>query len=84
MRDLKQVTVVKSVYSKSQLDHVLKCVDSLRKQVPTPKEILLVLDNDQGLVDFYPARVPGNVKIIARALEMWRKYETRLGEFNAE
>jgi len=64
MRNLKQVTVVVSAYSKSQLDHVLKCVDSLRKQVLMPKEILLVLDNDQGLVDFYSARVPSNVKII--------------------
>lgn len=61
---LKEVSVVLSAYSRDRLDQVLDCISSLRAQSLLPKEIILVLDPDQGLVDFYRFRLPDYVKVV--------------------
>jgi len=61
---LKEVSVVLSAYSRDRSDQVLDCIKSLRAQSLLPKEIILVLDPDQGLVDFYKSRLPDYVKVV--------------------
>ena len=61
---LKEVSVVVSTYSRDRLDQVLDCIKSLKWQSLLPKEIILVLDPDQGLVDFYKFRLPDYVKVV--------------------
>jgi glycosyltransferase involved in cell wall biosynthesis len=61
----KDVSVVVSAYSEERLDYVLGCVSSLRRQSFPPKEIILVLDPDQQLIEAYRDKVPSFVKIIA-------------------
>ena len=58
------VSVIISTYSEDMLNLVLDCVESLKKQTVSPKEIILVLDPVQSLVDFYRARLPPDIKII--------------------
>lgn len=61
---LKNVSVVISTYSKDRLGLVLDCIESSKKQSLLPKEIILVLDPDQSLVDFFKSQLPGDVKIV--------------------
>jgi len=58
------VSVVVSTYTIDRLNDVLECISSLKRQTLRPLEIILVLDNDVGLVDFYRSRVSGDVKIV--------------------
>lgn len=60
---MKEVSVVVSTYTKDRLGCVLDCIDSLKEQSLPPKEIILVLDPDQDLIDFYKSRIPGCIKI---------------------
>lgn len=61
---LKEVSVIVSAYSRDSLDQVLKCIRSLTRQSLLPKEIILVLDPDQKLVDFYKSRLLGYAKVV--------------------
>jgi glycosyltransferase involved in cell wall biosynthesis len=61
---MKEVSVVISTYSRKRLGQVLECLGSLRKQSLLPKEIILVLDPDQQLIEFYKSRLPSFVKIL--------------------
>ena len=61
---LKEVSVVVSTYSKDKLSQVLDCIKSLKCQSLPPKEIILVLDPDKDLVDFYKSCIPDGVKIV--------------------
>ena len=61
---LKEVSVVLSTYSRDRLEQALDCIKSLKAQSLLPKEIILVLDPDQGLVDFYKSRLPDYVKVV--------------------
>jgi len=57
------ISVVVSTYSTERCDYVLRCIDSVKSQTVAPSEIVLALDNDERLIDFYISRVPASVKI---------------------
>jgi len=64
MGSSKEVSVVISTYTAGRINYVLECIRSLQKQTLPPKEIILALDPDEKLVEFYKLNVPDNVKII--------------------
>jgi len=53
-----------STYTKNRLDSVRRCIDSLKNQSLACKEIVLVLDPDEDLVDFYRRRLEDDVKLV--------------------
>jgi GT2 family glycosyltransferase len=58
------MSVVISTYSTDKKDLVLDCINSLRDQSVPPNEILLVLDKNPALIDFYKSVVPKDVIVI--------------------
>jgi glycosyltransferase involved in cell wall biosynthesis len=56
--------VVVCTYTEERLDYVLRCINSLKKQTLQPSEMILVLDKDKALFDFYESRMPSDVKIV--------------------
>jgi len=64
MDRLNSFSVIISAYSIERLYDVLFCIDSLKKQTLLPKEIILVLEPDPYLIDFYKLRAPPEIKII--------------------
>ena len=61
---MKKVSVVVSTYTKDRLGWVLDCIDSLKEQSLPPKEIILVLDPDQDLIEFFKFRIPSSIRIL--------------------
>jgi glycosyltransferase involved in cell wall biosynthesis len=61
---LTRVSVVVCTYSEERLDHVLACIKSLKKQTLQPIKIILALDKDKALLDFYESHMPADVKIV--------------------
>lgn len=61
---LTKVSVVVCTYSEERFDYVVGCIGSLKKQTLQPFEIILVLDKDKALIDFYEGRMPTDVKIV--------------------
>jgi glycosyltransferase involved in cell wall biosynthesis len=61
---MERVSVIVSTYSKSNLNLVLNCLDSLEKQSLKPCETLLVLDPCPDLVEFYRSRLPDRFNIV--------------------
>jgi len=59
---LNNVSIVISTYSKDRLEYLLDCIDSLKKQTLKPAEIILVLDPNSELIEFYRMRLP-DIKI---------------------
>ena len=59
-----RVSVIISTYTPKRLHDVMKCIASLETQTLKPTEVLLVLDPDENLVNFYKSRIPSKVKII--------------------
>jgi glycosyltransferase involved in cell wall biosynthesis len=59
-----QVSVVVSTYTVERADYVLSCIESLRRQTMPPEEIVLVLDPNEALVEFYKSHLPDGVRII--------------------
>jgi len=59
---LREVSVIVSTYTAERYDYVLQCLRSLKKQTLQPKEVILVLDPDQKLIEFYKQRMPNDVK----------------------
>ncbi|MHA2239105.1 MAG: glycosyltransferase family 2 protein [Candidatus Hodarchaeales archaeon] len=60
---LKDVSVVISVFSVDRANDVMNCIDSIKKQSITPKEIIVVLDPKEELVNFYREKLV-DVKIV--------------------
>ncbi|XHH09181.1 MAG: glycosyltransferase family 2 protein [Candidatus Bathyarchaeia archaeon] len=58
------VSIVVSTFTEKRLPDIQKCLASLEKQTIQPTEVLLVLDPNNELVEFYRKRVPEFVKII--------------------
>jgi len=56
-------TVIVSTYTKNNYELVMDCIESIKQQTLRPYEILLVLDDDQNLINFYSDRI-SNVKIV--------------------
>jgi glycosyltransferase involved in cell wall biosynthesis len=61
---LKGVSVIISTFSIDRANHVASCIKSLRKQTLPPDEIILVLDPDEALLEFYKSCMPHDVKIV--------------------
>lgn len=59
---MNNVSIVISTYSKDRLEYLLDCIDSLKKQTLKPAEIILVLDPNSELIEFYRMRLP-DIKI---------------------
>lgn len=59
-----KVSVVVSVYSKDRLGCLLGCVDSIRGQSVKPWEVIVVLDPEPGLADFFGSRLGGDVRVV--------------------
>lgn len=59
-----KASVVISTYSVERFNDVLECITSLSKQTLLPYEIILALDPDEKLRDFYASRIPSHVKIV--------------------
>lgn len=58
------VTVIISTYSDERLNILNKCIESLRNQTRPPKEIILVLDSDEKLLEYYRLNMSSDIKII--------------------
>lgn len=63
-KHLNSVSVVVSTYTVDRASHVLDCIRSLKSQTLPPKEVILVLDPNDELVNFYKSRVPFGVTLI--------------------
>ena len=61
---LKRVSVIISTFSIDRANYVASCIKSLRKQKSLPEEIILVLDPDEALLEFYKSCMPNDVKIV--------------------
>ena len=61
---MEKASVIVSTYSKSNLNYVLNCFESLRNQSLKPLEIILVLDPIPDLVKFYKSQISDDVRII--------------------
>lgn len=60
----KSVSVIISTYAKNRLHHVLNCVKSLKVQTLSPQEIILVLDRNETLAEFYKSHMPNDVIVV--------------------
>jgi GT2 family glycosyltransferase len=58
------ISVVVSTYSEKKLESVIECLDSLMRQTFQPAEIILALDKNEALIEFYKARIPLGVKLV--------------------
>ena len=61
---IERVSVIVSTYTPKRLRDVMECIASLETQTLKPVEVLLVLDPDENLINFYKSRIPSKVKII--------------------
>lgn len=68
MSNLLGVSVVISTFSTERLEYVSRCIESIGRQSVRPIEVILVVDPDQELIDFYEERLPQDTKIIASGL----------------
>lgn len=58
------VSVIISVYSRDRLKDIKKCIRFLSEQTLLAKEILVVVDPDQDLINFYHENLRNDVKIV--------------------
>lgn len=75
--------MVISTYATERLNYVLSCVESLKRQTLLPREIILVLDPDKRLLEFYESRMPKDVKIFVSE-GFGLSYARNAGAKNAE
>jgi len=61
---LNDISVVISVYSIERADDVMACIESLNRQTLLPKEVIVVLDPNDTLVNYYKKRLNASVKIV--------------------
>jgi len=54
---MSEVSVIISSYTKERIDDVNRCLKSLDNQTLKPKEVLLVLDPEDSLIEFYSKNV---------------------------
>jgi len=64
LKMIENVSVVVSVYSKDRLGYLLGCIDSLRRQLVKPFEVIVVLDPNPDLIEFYRARLNDDVRVV--------------------
>ncbi|MBT8172280.1 glycosyltransferase [Candidatus Bathyarchaeota archaeon] len=58
------VSVIVSVFSISRSNEVLNCLKSLEFQSLSPKEIIVVVDPDIELINYYESKLPPFVKLV--------------------
>ena len=61
---LKEVAVIISVYSIDRANDVVDCIESVKKQTLSPKEIIIVLDPDETLVAYYKKCLKNDVRLV--------------------
>jgi glycosyltransferase involved in cell wall biosynthesis len=61
---LNKLSVIICAYSEKNVDEVLSCIVSVKSQTLQPYEILLVLDPNEELIEFYKSKVNSDVKIL--------------------
>ena len=61
---MKEAAVIVSVFSIDRANDVMRCIESIKKQTVLPKEIIVVLDPDEDLIDFYKEQLDDSVKIV--------------------
>lgn len=64
MTVLRAVSVVVTTYSIHAAERVLRCVRSLKNQTLKPTELILVLDPDEVLTEFFNASAPEGTRIV--------------------
>ena len=64
MRLLVKVSVIVSTHSMLRAELLFSCISSLQKQILQPEEILLVLEPDRQLEEFYSSQLSGKVRVI--------------------
>ena len=60
---MSNVSIVVSTYTIDRFAYVLDCVESLKKQTLSPREIILILDADEKMLEFYKSNIPTCVRI---------------------
>ena len=60
---MSNISIVLSTYTTDRFTYVLDCVESLKKQTLPPREIILILDADEKMLEFYKSYAPDCVKI---------------------
>lgn len=60
----KKATVIISTYTEKRLAYVIDCIESIKKQSFSDKEIILVLDPVDELIEAYKAHIHGEAKIV--------------------
>ena len=60
----RSVSAIVSTYSVDRFDYVSNCIESLKRQTLLPKEIILVLDPNEALLEFYKSHLPHDVKVV--------------------
>ncbi len=58
------ISVIISTYSIERSKAVLECLNSLSKQTLQPNEVILVLDPNEKLIQYYSSRIHNSVKIV--------------------
>ncbi|MGD6808487.1 MAG: glycosyltransferase family 2 protein [Candidatus Bathyarchaeia archaeon] len=61
---MSSVSVVISVFSIERANHVLDCIESLKRQTIQPKDIVVVLDPDESLIAYYHKLLDSSVKLV--------------------
>lgn len=61
---MKRVSIIISTYSKDKLSDLSDCINSLKRQLLKPDEIILVLDPNPDLAKFYESKFHNDVKIV--------------------
>ena len=64
MEKIVSVTVIISTYTTKRLNDVVRCISSLENQTFPPTEVILVLDPNEKLMEFYKSRIPPNIGIV--------------------
>ncbi len=64
LKTLGKASVIVSVYSEDRLQCLLDCVDSLKSQSVKPIEVIVVLDPEPSLIEFYRSRLGDDVWVV--------------------
>jgi GT2 family glycosyltransferase len=62
-----QATVVVCAFASARLEQTIACVGSVLRQKPSPRQVVIVVDHNDGLQADLRARLPREVEIVANA-----------------
>lgn len=64
MGTIVSVSVIVSTYTTKRLNEVVCCISSLKNQTFPPTEVILVLDPNEKLMEFYTSRISPSIRIV--------------------